>query len=310
MAEPATIDGFSAPAARAAPTWVSMQSGLLSAALAYVIWGLFPLYFHQLAQVSALEIVLNRAVWSLLFLLGVLAWQQRWRWLAEVAREPRKLATFGASALLLSCNWLLYIYAVNSGRVIEASLGYFINPLVNVLLGVVVLHERPRPAQWGALALACAGVLWLSWAAGTPPWISLALAGSFGLYGLLKKIAPLGALEGLTLENLLLAPLALAGLLWFSLHDGSLVHATPLTWAWLLLAGPLTAVPLLMFAYGAQRIPMVSLGLLQYLAPSLQFMLGIWAFHEPLQPGRLTGFALIWLALLLYSGETLWRRRA
>jgi chloramphenicol-sensitive protein RarD len=153
-------------------------------------------------------------------------------------------------------------------------------------------------------------VLWLSWVAGTPPWISLALAGSFGLYGLLKKIAPLGALEGLTLETLLLAPLALAGLLWFSLHGGSLVHATPATWAWLLLAGPLTAVPLLMFAYGAQRIPMVTLGLLQYLAPSLQFMLGIWVFHEPLQAGRLTGFALIWLALLLYSGETLWRRRA
>ena len=195
---------------------------------------------------------------------------------------------------------------------LEASLGYFINPLFNVLMGVLVLHERPRPLQWLAVGIAALGVLWMSWVAGAPPWISLALAGSFGLYGLLKKTAPLGALEGLALETLLMAPLAVPALLWFSLHDDHLAVAGAGTWAWLLAAGPLTAIPLLLFAYGAQRIQLGTLGLLQYLGPTLQFALGVWVFHEPIAQARLAGFALIWLALLLYSGETLWwlhRRR-
>jgi chloramphenicol-sensitive protein RarD len=286
-----------------------MSYGLPAAALAYIIWGLFPLYFHQLAHVGALEVVLHRSVWSLLFLMAVLGWQRRWRWLAELAGQPRLLALSAASALLLACNWLLYIYAVNSGQVLEASLGYFINPLVNVLLGVAVLHERPRLGQWLALGFAMLGVAWLTWTAGRMPWIALALAGSFGLYGLLKKTASLGALEGLTLETLLMAPLALPGLLWLSQHGGTLASADTNTWLWLLMTGPITAAPLLLFAYGAQRIPMVTLGLLQYLSPSLQFALGVFVFHEPLQAGRLAGFALIWTALLLYSGESLFRRR-
>ena len=286
-----------------------MQSGLLAAAAAYIIWGLFPLYFHQLAHLDALEVVLHRSVWSLLFLLGVLAWQRRWAWLGPVVAQPRKLATAAASALLLSTNWLLYIYAVNHGHVLEASLGYFINPLVNVALGVLVLHERPRRMQWLALAVAAAGVAWLTWVAGRPPWVSLALALTFGLYGLLKKTATLGALEGLTLETLLLAPLALPGLLWLSTHGGALASAPPATWGWLLLAGPITALPLLLFAFGAQRIPMVSLGLLQYLSPSLQFLLGVWVFHEPMQGGRLAGFLLIWMALAIYTADSAWRLR-
>lgn len=286
-----------------------MHTGLFAAALAYIIWGLFPLYFHQLREVPALEVVMHRSVWSLAFIVLVLLYQRRWAWLINVLQQPRKLAIFGTSALLLSSNWLLYVWAVNNGRVLEASLGYFINPLFNVLLGVLVLRERPRPLQWAAVGIAGLGVLWLGVAAGAPPWISLALAASFGLYGLLKKTAPLGALEGLALETLLLAPLAVPALAWMSTHGGTLANATPSTWAWLLAAGPLTAVPLLLFAYGAQRIQLGTLGLLQYLGPSLQFALGVWVFHEPLHHNRLAGFALIWLALLIYSGETLWRLR-
>lgn len=284
-----------------------MHTGLLSAALAYIIWGLFPLYFHQLTEVGALEVVMHRSTWSLVFVAAVLAVLRRWQWLGPVLRQPRKVAVFALSALLLSVNWLIYVWAVQHGKVLEASLGYFINPLFNVLMGVAVLRERPRPVQWAALALAALGVLWLGWVAGTPPWIALALAGSFGLYGLLKKLAPLGALEGLALETLLLAPLAVGGLLWTLGHGGDSAHASASTWVWLLLAGPFTAVPLLLFAYGAQRIQLGTLGLLQYLGPTLQFAIGLWVFHEPLQPARLAGFALIWLALLVYSGETLWR---
>ena len=286
-----------------------MNPGLPAAALAYIIWGLFPLYFRHLSHIGALELVLHRSVWSLAFVGLLLLAQRRWQALAGVLRQPRQVAVFLLAALLLSSNWLIYVWAVNSGRVLESSLGYFINPLFNVLLGVLVLGERPRRLQWLAIGIAAAGVVWLGWLAGAPPWIALALAGSFGLYGLLKKLAPLGALDGLALETLLLAPLAVPALWWMSAHGGSLDGASAGTWAWLLAAGPLTAVPLLLFAYGAQRIQLGTLGLLQYLGPSLQFLLGVWVFHEPLAPARLAGFALIWLALLVYSAESLWQLR-
>jgi chloramphenicol-sensitive protein RarD len=285
-----------------------MPPGFVPAFLAYVIWGLFPLYFHHLAEVPAFEMVLHRSVWSLVFVMGLLALQHRWQWLVELARKPRVLLLFAASALLLSSNWLLYVWAVTHGRVLEASLGYFINPLVNVLLGVLVLRERPRPWQWAAVALAAAGVLWLAWSAGTPPWISLGLAGSFGFYGLLRKTAPLGAVEGLALETLVLAPLAIPALAWTAWHGGVAAHADAGLWAWLLLGGPLTAVPLLLFAQGARRVTMATLGLLQFIAPTLQFALGVWAFNEPMVASRLVGFVMIWLALALYSAESLWLR--
>jgi chloramphenicol-sensitive protein RarD len=286
-----------------------MPAGLLAAALSYALWGLFPLYFRQVADVPALEIVLHRSVWSLVFVLGLLTVMRRWAWVADVIRQPRTLMVFGASAVLLSTNWLVYVWAVNNGRVMEASLGYFINPLVNVALGMLFLHERLRPAQRWALGVAAAGVAWLTWTAGVPPWIALALALSFGLYGLLRKTAPLGALEGLALETALLAPLAVPALAWLSSHGGALAGAGPSTWAWLLFAGPLTAIPLLLFAHGARRVTMATLGLLQYLAPTIQFGLAVWVFHEPLKPERLVGFVLIWMALGLYSAESLWRLR-
>lgn len=284
-----------------------MNAGLPAAAAAYIIWGLFPLYFHSLAHVGAFELVLHRSVWSLVFVLLLLAWRRQWAWLPQTLSQPRQVLAFLVSALLLSSNWLIYVWAVHHGRVLESSLGYFINPLFNVLLGVLVLGERPRPVQWAAIALAALGVLWLAWVAGSPPWIALALATTFGLYGLLKKLAPLGAMEGLAMETGVLAPLAIPALIWFNLPSAQ--HAGPALsdWPALVAAGPLTAIPLLLFAFGARRIPLSTLGLLQYLGPTLQFMLGLWVFHEPLAPARLAGFGLIWLALLVYSGESLWQ---
>jgi chloramphenicol-sensitive protein RarD len=283
-----------------------MSTGFLYALAAFGIWGIFPLYFQFIAQVSAIEVVLQRSVWSLVFVLGILAWQGRWNWLSETLRQPRLIATFLASALLLSCNWLTYVYAVQTGQVVEGSLGYFINPLVNVLLGVLVLRERLKSIQWLAVTLAAAGVLWLTLHAGRLPWIALLLAGSFGLYGLIRKTAPLGALEGLALENLLLAPVVVPALLWWTLvHGGALSQGHWAVSGWLLLMGPLTALPLLFFAGAARRLPLAMLGMVQYLSPSLQLVLAVWYFKEPFDSQRLVGFVLIWSALLLISGDAL-----
>jgi chloramphenicol-sensitive protein RarD len=210
------------------------------------------------------------------------------------------------AGLLLWCNWLVYVYAAQTGHVVEASLGYFINPLVNVVLGVLVLRERLRTVQWVAVGLAALGMAWLTWQAGRLPWMALVLAGSFGLYGLMRKTAALGALEGLTLENLLLAPIVIPALWWWSVtRDGVLMHGVTPLLGWLLLAGPLTAVPLLLFAAGARRLPLATLGLVQYVSPSLQLLLGVWVFHEPFSGARMVGFALIWSGLALVSAEAL-----
>ena len=279
-----------------------MLPGLVQAALAYVIWGLFPLYFHALNRVDAFEIVVHRSLWSFVFVWVGLLLAGRLRWVGGVLRQPRLIGQFALSALLLSANWLLYVWAVNHGHVVEASLGYFVTPLVNVLLGVVVLKERPRRLQWAALALAAAGVLWLTATLGRPPWIALGLAASFGSYGLLRKTAALGAVEGLALETAVLAPIALVALLVTTAPRGGVfagVDGTSI--AWLVLSGPLTAIPLLLFAAGARRITLATLGTLQYLSPTIQFVLGVLWFGEPLEGTRLVGFALIWLALLAYS---------
>lgn len=286
-----------------------MQTGILSAALAFLIWGLFPLYFHAIDEVPPLQILAHRMLWSLLFLLIVLAVRRQWGWL-QLLRQPRMLGLFAASASLLSINWLIYIWAVNNGHVIEASLGYFINPLVNIMLGYLLLKERLRRMQWLAIMLAAIGVAWLAWQAGTVPWIALALAASFGGYGLMRKTAPLGALEGLSFETLVLFPLAAGYVIWLSVHGQNAFINTPsnATRALLMAAGPITAIPLLLFASGARRIPLSVLGLIQYMTPTLQFLLGVWMFHEAFSADRLVGFVMIWAALVLFALEGLLRR--
>ena len=279
-----------------------MHSGIIYAALAFTWWGLFPLYFRIVTTVAPGEVLAHRIVWCLVLLLAALSMRRQWAWLAAVLRRPKVLVAFVVSALLLSANWLTYIWSVQNGHVVDASLGYFITPLVNVLLGYSLLHERPRRAQWVALTLACAGVAWLTWQTGRLPWIALLLAATFGCYGLLRKVAVLGALEGLTLETLVLAPLALAALVVWSMQGQASFPAPDLrTNLWLIALGPITAVPLLLFAAGARRLSMTTLGLLQYIGPSIQFVLGVWIFREPFTPARLIGFGLIWLALAIYS---------
>ena len=285
--------------------------GLVYAALAYIAWGLFPIYFHALARVDAFEIVMHRSLWSFVFVWAVLLAARRLQWVGGVVRQPRLVAQFVLSALLLSANWLLYVWAVNHGHVVEASLGYFVTPLVNVLLGTWVLKERPRRLQWLAVAVAACGVLWLTLTLGRPPWIALGLAGSFGSYGLLRKTAPLGALEGLAVETAVIAPVAIVALAWIAVPRGGVFAGMDgATVGWLLFAGPLTAIPLLLFAAGARRITMATLGTLQYLSPTIQFLLGVTWFGEPLEGTRFVGFVLIWLALGVYSADGfLWLRR-
>jgi len=285
-----------------------MNTGILYAASAYALWGVFPLYFKSLQEIPPLEILLHRMVWSLVFVAIVLAVRRQWSWLGAVVRQPKVLAGFAASAVLLSSNWFIYIWAVNNCHVVESSLGYFINPLFNVLLGMLILRERLRPVQWAAVGIAALGVAWLTWHSGTLPWIALLLATTFALYGLLRKTAALGALEGLALETLLLFPLAFAYLAMLS-SQGQNHFTTVSTGTQLLLAaaGPITAIPLLLFASGARRIPLSLLGLLQYIGPTLQLLLGVWLYHEPFGGARLAGFALIWSALAVYTAEGLWQ---
>jgi chloramphenicol-sensitive protein RarD len=288
-----------------------MRTGIINASLAFLCWGLFPIYFHALNEVPPSQILAHRVLWSLLFLAIVLTVRRQWQWLPAVLRQPRVIGSFVASAFLLSLNWLVYIWAVNNGHVIEASLGYFINPLVNIMFGYLLLKERLRAGQWAAIALAALGVAWLTWQAGTVPWIALILAATFGAYGLMRKTAALGALEGLSFETMALFPLALGYVIWLSLHgQNSFINSAADSTRWLLAAaGPITAIPLLLFAAGARKIPLSALGLLQYISPTIQFLLGVWLFHEAFSAERLVGFLLIWSALALYAAEGLWRSR-
>ena len=288
-----------------------MSSGILYGLSAYVLWGMFPLFFKQLQAASALEVVLHRMVWSLVFVLIVLAVLRRWNWLGDVRRSPALVGKFAVSALLLAGNWLSYVWAVNNGHVLDASLGYFILPLINVALGFVFLHERPRKAQWVAFALATSGVLWMAVQSGHVPWLALLIAMTFGFYGLMRKTATLGALEGMSLETMLLAPLAVVALLWggpsgpgsqWPAHDAH-------TWLFFLLSGPVTAIPLLLFAAGARRVPLSTMGFLQYITPSILALMGVFLYGEPFAGPRAVGFVLIWVALVLYTMEGLWAGR-
>lgn len=287
-----------------------MNAGILYAGAAYLLWGLFPVYFKALAQVPATEILAHRMVWSLVFCAVLLLALRRWAWLRTVAAQPRVLATFVVSAAVVSINWGVYIWAVNADRVVDASLGYFINPLVNVLFGALLLSERLHRDQWTAVGIAAAGVAWLTWQAGGLPWIGLVLAFSFATYGLLRKRAALGSIEGLTLETLLLFPLAFGYLAWLAQVDRNTFLAAGAATQWLLAAaGPVTALPLLFFAAGARRIAFSTLGILQYIAPTLQLLVGVWVYGEPFEPAKAIGYALIWVALAVFTAGGLWRMR-
>jgi len=284
-------------------------TGPLYAAGAYVCWGLFPLYWKPLHDIPALEILCHRVVWSALLVFALLMMHGGLAQVIAVAREPRRLGIFALSALTLSLNWVSYIWAVNHGMVVEASLGYFINPLFNVLLGRLVLGERLGRLQGVAVGLALLGVVWMAVSLGVMPWMSLFIAATFGLYGLLRKQAPLPSLQGLALETFLMLPLAASYLVWCAATGiGHFGHLPPLQTGMLVGAGVVTAVPLLLFAAGARRLTLTTLGLIQYISPTLQLLLGVLLYHEAFGSERLTGFAFIWAGLLLYSAPNLLRQ--
>jgi chloramphenicol-sensitive protein RarD len=282
-----------------------LPAGLLLGLGAYLMWGLLPAFLKTLGSVSPTEVLAHRILWSALLLGAIVTIAGRWTPVAAALRTPRVLGVLALTALLIGGNWLLYIWAVNSDHVLETSLGYFINPLLNVALGMAVLGERLGRVQLVAVLLAFAGVLYLALAQGALPWIALALALSFGLYGLLRKMAPVDALSGLLIETLLLAPAALL----FAFHLGSTGQAGfggELSISLLLVsAGAVTAIPLLMFAAAAKRLRFATLGLLQYVAPTMQFLLAVYAFGEPLTPAHLVAFALIWSGLAVFAMDAL-----
>jgi chloramphenicol-sensitive protein RarD len=286
------------------------RAGLMLGVGAYLLWGVMPLYFKAIAEVAPTEIVAHRIVWSLIFLAALASLWRKWPAIRAAASTPQVLATLVVTALLIGINWLLFIYAVVSGHVLEASLGYYLNPLVNVLLGVLLLKERLSVAQAAAAGLAAAGVAVLAAGAGSGLWISLTLAASFALYGFVRKVAPVDSVEGLAIETALLAPVALGWLIWLrqtnELGMGRFGTDVDILLA---LGGAVTAIPLLMFTAAARRLPYSMLGFLQYIAPSLQFLLAVLAFGEPLTTPHVICFAAIWTALAIFSLDG-WRSAA
>jgi chloramphenicol-sensitive protein RarD len=287
-----------------------MKKGVWYAAGAYVAWGLFPVYWKQVDRLPAIEVIGHRILWSFLTLAALIAFTDHRKAFKVTELSRRVVLIYTASAVLISINWFTFVWAVNSGFVVETSLGYFINPLVSVLFGVVLLRERLRPLQWLAIALAAAGVAYLSVVHGSIPWIALVLAVSFGSYGLLKKTAPLGAVDGLTVETGLLFLPAL-GYLWYleAAGYGAFLRGTGFVQAVLVGAGPVTTIPLLLFASAARRIPLSLIGVLQYIAPSLQFLFGVLLYREPFTRAQLVGFGLVWSALLVFGVEGVWTHR-
>lgn len=293
------------------PAAADTRRGFIATFAVFVLWGLVPLYWHLLKAVPSFQIIAHRIIWSAVLVIGGLLWVSRLDWWHAVAAQPRRLAILAVSSVAIAFNWGLYIWAINAGHVIESSLGYFINPLVSVLLGVVVMKERLRGLQWLAVGCAVVGVAWITVDAGRPPWISLGLAFSFGLYGLLRKLVEVEAVAGLAVESAYLFLPALAFAVWSEFgHGGAFLHG----WGWrndllLIIGGAVTAVPLIGFAYGVRRIPLSMVGILQYVTPTLQLLLGVWFFHEPFDSHRAIGFCAIWIGLAIFVGESFYRSR-
>jgi chloramphenicol-sensitive protein RarD len=288
-----------------------MNKGILYALGAYVSWGLFPVYFKWLQHVPALQVISHRVLWSCLLLSGVILLSRQWRIFRSAALTPRALRVYCVAAVLIGINWLTFVWAVNAGFIVEVSLGYFINPIFSVFLGVIFLRERLRPWQWVPIGLATAGVLYLTIAHGSLPWIALTLAFSFGFYGLVKKIAPLGSFHGLTVETGILFLPALLYLLYSeNIGQGAFLHAGAVSDLLLVGSGLATAIPLLMFASATRRIPLSLVGVLQYIAPTLQFLIGVLVYGEPFAHAQFIGFGIVWLALIIFAIEGLLARRA
>jgi chloramphenicol-sensitive protein RarD len=302
--------GIVAGLSTAAPASPSARAGAFAASSAFFIWGTVPIYWKQMQGVPAVELIVHRCVWSLVFLLVVLAAQKNFASLRPGLSGGRAIGLNLLAGVLLTLNWGVYVWAVNAGHVIETSLGYFLVPLLNVAVGSLVLHERLRPAQWASIGLAAAGVALLLFRVGHVPWIALSLAGTWTCYGLLKKKSALGPIAGLTVETLLLFPVAAGLLVWWHLQGtGALGHVDARTQGFVLSAGVVTAIPLVLFAYGAQRIRLTTLGLLQYIAPSVQFLIGLFLYHEAFDTARLQAFGLIWAGLVVYTADTFWAQR-
>lgn len=281
-----------------------MNKGIWNGLGAYVLWGFFPIYWKLLHDVPALQVIGHRIGWSFFLLAGVILLTRQWENFRSVALAPKVIGIYAIAGVLLSINWLVYVWGVNSGFIVETSLGYFINPLVSVLLGVVFLRERLRTMQWIPVGLATIGVIYLTLTYGRLPWIALSLAFSFGVYGLVKKLAPLGSLYGLTLETALVFPAALIYLIFVeSAGTGAFFHQGALVDILLIATGIVTSIPLLMFASAARQIPLTMIGILQYVAPTLQFLIGVFLYREPFDQSRLIGFSLVWIALIVFWVE-------
>ncbi len=286
------------------------RRGLIFGAGAYVSWGLFPLYWPLLQPAGAIEVLAHRIIWSLAFVAVLLRIRPRPGWWRRLRSRPRAVGYLAAAAFIISINWGTYIWAVNHGHVVETALGYYINPLMIVLVGVLVLSERLNRAQWTAMVVAAIAVVVLTVDYGRPPWVSLTLAVTFTAYALCKKAAAVGAIEGLAVETMVMGPVALGYLGWLQVSGDLAFGHTGWVKSFLLVgAGVITAIPLLLFAAAARRVSLTVLGILQYLAPTLQFLLGVLVMHEPMPPVRLAGFAIVWLALAIFTWDGLRRSR-
>ncbi|MFI6828838.1 EamA family transporter RarD [Kribbella sp. NPDC050241] len=286
------------------------RRGFIYGFAAYLIWGLFPLYWKLLDHSGAIELLAHRVLWSLVTIAILVVVLRKFGQVKALLREPRRRWPLTVAAFLISVNWGTYIWAVNHGRVVETSLGYFITPLFTVLLGVVVLKERLRALQWVALSVAFVAVAGLTIENGRPPWVAIILTFSFGFYGLTKKQAGAGAIEGMAIESATVAPLALVAVVVLGAQGESTVtHHGAGYLTLVLLTGPITAVPLLLFGASATRVPMTTLGLLNYIAPIMQFVCGVLVFHEEMSPMRWAGFGLVWLALVIFTIDSMNRRR-
>lgn len=285
------------------------QSGLAVGLICYLLWGFLPVLFHLLKDVNSVTIVADRTICSLVVVGALMLVRNSMGEVASALRDPQTLRSMIISAVLLAANWLIFIWAVGENQVLEASFGYFINPLVNVAIGMVLLGERQNPWQWTAIAVACVAILVQAIGIGRFPWIAVSLALTFGFYGYFRKTAKVGSAAGLFVETLILAPVGLIYLIYTFARDGGVgLHADPYHLGLLLLTGPATAVPLIAFAYAVQRLRLTTIGMLQYISPSISFLLAIIAFGEPINAVRLLSFALIWLSLAIYTANSFMRR--